>query len=598
MNLNLRRARFGSRRGFTLLEIVVVLTIMAFLAAMVLPSIGLINNAEKAKITQQRLEMVRTAILGPRPLFDDQGKPIIGGFVGDMGRLPMLYESVDGGFGVDKRWYYSAPYLSLTNDGSDNEDFVTPDQERTEFLNEGQPRELWTLHPRGLDPITSPEDDNYTALKAVYATSWHGQYMYAPTDPVAQDHRFLAESNLVYDNLIDEDREAFRRVQCEGKVSDGWGRAISFFIDIYDDAGTEKQDLYMISAGPDGQIFISDVAAGGYEEGIHDYELRLSDLRTDPSPDPNDDYIVNLDNVMLKIAYDDWFYVSTGGGQSGETQEDLQAYATALDTYIKDTGLAADLYYWNGSGWTVGNNINPAGATDHPQPRVLWTQTPNDTAGSMIASFNLGVGWRGQYIGTPAGSTVEEQLLKDTWGRALHFYYTGGDSRTGSLIISSAGPNGIYGDTDDISISMISVNSKMCSASNVIFNFIVNGARRETGGGTKYTTHMQMLPSLNLSAPSEYPDSATEFYNLNTNDPVFTNPQNWTVTGVLSTDTTTPAVVNCAPGTRWIMFWHDRNNSGTVGVWESIEVRRIVQVEVDTTGMTPTSFEITMPDPP
>jgi prepilin-type N-terminal cleavage/methylation domain-containing protein len=79
--------------GFTLLEVLLVLTILGFLAAMMYPALGLLNNRERERITQAKMEEIRRAIVGDPDRFDEAGRRIIGGYVGDMGEWPELWEA-------------------------------------------------------------------------------------------------------------------------------------------------------------------------------------------------------------------------------------------------------------------------------------------------------------------------------------------------------------------------------------------------------------------------------------------------------------------------------------------------------------------------
>ena len=79
--------------GFTLLEVLIVLFILGLLAAMVLPAMGVLDDRARRRITQERMDLIRRAILGPEDRFDAQGRPVIGGYVGDMRAWPDLWEA-------------------------------------------------------------------------------------------------------------------------------------------------------------------------------------------------------------------------------------------------------------------------------------------------------------------------------------------------------------------------------------------------------------------------------------------------------------------------------------------------------------------------
>ncbi|MEM7194798.1 MAG: prepilin-type N-terminal cleavage/methylation domain-containing protein [Pseudomonadota bacterium] len=82
-----------SSEGFTLLELVVVLLILASVAGVALSTLG--NNVEQQRFddTRRKIKTVKQAILG----FPDRtinGAPQISGFVADVGRLPKCLEEL------------------------------------------------------------------------------------------------------------------------------------------------------------------------------------------------------------------------------------------------------------------------------------------------------------------------------------------------------------------------------------------------------------------------------------------------------------------------------------------------------------------------
>lgn len=96
-----RRARheigpFRKQSGLTLLELTVTLLILAMLSTVALQSTGGLQDQARFEQTQNRLHMIREAILGdPRKTVN--GRAVVSGFVADMGRLPNdLRELLDG----------------------------------------------------------------------------------------------------------------------------------------------------------------------------------------------------------------------------------------------------------------------------------------------------------------------------------------------------------------------------------------------------------------------------------------------------------------------------------------------------------------------
>ncbi|MFW5752534.1 MAG: type II secretion system protein [Planctomycetota bacterium] len=210
------------RRGFTLLELIIVLTIMGFLAAMILPAVGRVSTAERIKLTQDRLEEIRTAIVGPRFVFDDAGNPVIGGYVGDVGALPELVRGrlSDGKGASNHSWDHS---------GFDNA-FVT-DSGSMQWVWDDWSTDDWTVdgvllnHPAGL--FENPGN-----------AEWRGPYCGPGKDPYRNDHSGYADT-VTSDA---DDRCAWALRITGNRLNDAWGRSLLFWRD--------GDDLWIISEGP------------------------------------------------------------------------------------------------------------------------------------------------------------------------------------------------------------------------------------------------------------------------------------------------------------------------------------------------------------
>lgn len=74
--------------GFTLLELVVVLAILAILTGMAVASFTAVEDQTRFDATTRLVEDVEISILGERSLRNANNQPLINGFVADMGRLP------------------------------------------------------------------------------------------------------------------------------------------------------------------------------------------------------------------------------------------------------------------------------------------------------------------------------------------------------------------------------------------------------------------------------------------------------------------------------------------------------------------------------
>jgi prepilin-type N-terminal cleavage/methylation domain-containing protein len=77
------------RRGFSLVELLVVLTILAVLTTIAVQSTSGVVEQQRFEATQKTLEQVRLAIIG-----DAQSTNAVTGFVADMGRLPLSLDEL------------------------------------------------------------------------------------------------------------------------------------------------------------------------------------------------------------------------------------------------------------------------------------------------------------------------------------------------------------------------------------------------------------------------------------------------------------------------------------------------------------------------
>jgi prepilin-type N-terminal cleavage/methylation domain-containing protein len=84
--------------GLTLLELLVVLTILVALSTVAITSTSGVADQARYEATQHTLENIRDAVIGPANLRDTDGSLLYTGFVADTGRLPKaVAEVVDGG---------------------------------------------------------------------------------------------------------------------------------------------------------------------------------------------------------------------------------------------------------------------------------------------------------------------------------------------------------------------------------------------------------------------------------------------------------------------------------------------------------------------
>ena len=83
----------SNERGFTLLEVLIVLFILGMIAVMAWPALGILDDRAREEITCESMEVIRRAIVGDPDRFDADGRRIIGGYVGDIEKWPDLWEA-------------------------------------------------------------------------------------------------------------------------------------------------------------------------------------------------------------------------------------------------------------------------------------------------------------------------------------------------------------------------------------------------------------------------------------------------------------------------------------------------------------------------
>ena len=110
------RRNFKNETGFTLVELMMVLLIIAVTTKIVTVSFVDIGYSARYEQTKERLESIRQAILGnPKQIIN--GQQAVSGFVADMGRLPVNLREL-----VDNSNPYSDCDLNSTNDADGDGD--------------------------------------------------------------------------------------------------------------------------------------------------------------------------------------------------------------------------------------------------------------------------------------------------------------------------------------------------------------------------------------------------------------------------------------------------------------------------------------------
>jgi prepilin-type N-terminal cleavage/methylation domain-containing protein len=496
--------KHDEKNGFTLLEVVIVLFILGILAAMAVPAMGVLDDRERERITRERMDRIRRAVLGPDDRFDDQGRPVIGGYVGDMRTWPDLWEAraeigpnmagnpwdnpaaLPAGLGqgpdylvdpdrvffrpfgrfVDEAWKWHRPYRRLYNDTTGNQDHIGG----LETENEGQPRGLWTRFPEDL-PFDLP---GHPAPGLDLGENWKGPYIAAPVDENLKDSLHLAESDADFHKLLPvprafydtdenkwysswedgdyspsagggeyfDEREAFRLLQNHGRLADAWNRSFRFFI-------TEDLDhpgetvFWIISQGPDGKgTYPTKGTCAGFSWSV------------DPSDTMgrayDEDDAWNRDNIVMKLYSRDWRAVFDAEDRDRieRTRKKLDRIHAALsgETPLgRNTGFSGDMCRWPRLfRWMGGHWACRDGggvAYTKGQPRELWTNRPDASdPASDPPASAWGIGWRQAYL-TPPHGVGPAELLRDAWNREILFFH---DAAADAVLILSRGPSGRF----------------------------------------------------------------------------------------------------------------------------------------------------------
>ncbi len=387
--------------GFTLLEIVVIIAILGFLAAMVMPFIGHLDKAQRTKMTRERLENIRVAVIGPPHTYDARGLRVIRGYAGDREVLPKLYTF---------NWHQTDGRWKVTASGGVYEEVYHGGDLAADPPFIGQPLGLW-------EEFTP--DGGATAW-----ANWKGPYLGYPKPVFAS-----------------RDREASPLRQTEGVLADAWGRALFFIKEQGDPGDPDSIYLLVVSAGPDGKVRLplAKTPAGPLVRGadaVYD--------KTAPG---------NIDNIMLEITPEEWYRANLGL-QEEQTRQILAHIRTALlgppdafdpsgrrivGGYIGDLGRWPALWGWDSAANPPGWVTPPPPGTAAPQSRGLWVWGGAGEGYSdhdPPATDPRGFRWRGPYLQKPWGTGADE-VLRDVWGMPLRFELQRNPSET--LTITSAG---------------------------------------------------------------------------------------------------------------------------------------------------------------
>jgi len=114
------RSSVGNCRGYSLIELVVVLVIIGVLATVAMKSLNAVNDTARIEETKRELDRIAFAITG-NPELVSGGVRTDYGFVGDCGRLPANLDALVSAPGGYSNW--DGPYITdeFSEDGSSSE---------------------------------------------------------------------------------------------------------------------------------------------------------------------------------------------------------------------------------------------------------------------------------------------------------------------------------------------------------------------------------------------------------------------------------------------------------------------------------------------
>jgi prepilin-type N-terminal cleavage/methylation domain-containing protein len=81
------RSKLNQRDGFTLIELVIVMVVLAIVAAVAIPRMGDVAENSKVTTTKEEMRRLKVAIVGD-PSLSAAGKLTNRGYAGDVGALP------------------------------------------------------------------------------------------------------------------------------------------------------------------------------------------------------------------------------------------------------------------------------------------------------------------------------------------------------------------------------------------------------------------------------------------------------------------------------------------------------------------------------
>lgn len=491
-------------KGFTLLEILLVLFIMSMLAAMVVPALGKMNDSERIKRTKKIIDEIETAVLGPKNIFDEKGARVIKGFVGDMKRWPELWEPTPEikenfeGTGWDdpphmspglgqysgddenglplykmscnkvffrpsgkfkgKKWKWQRPFRRLHNHRENHDHVGGPETE-----NEGQPRGLWTKYVEDYPYDKGPNE--YLDHKGfILSKNWKGPYLKRPCDNNNQDSLHYAENNYDYSEL---EPKWHSHSNCEtwedgcyfpsgGELGENFDEKENFRLLNTDEKLEDawgRALRFFITDDPDeeGETIFWIISEGPDYEGIYPTKGDYSSdngWTIDETDTMGNNYNPNLpenkDNIVRKLKSSCFkvFFEE----KKYEKKEQTKIIIEKIKQAVK-----GDSPCGSNTGFTSDMKRYPRLYNNDEEGSFGYKNSGNNeyNKGTPWDLFNkpgdipevkFGTGWRHNYLGLSLNH-FDNQYIFDAWGNKIICFH---DREHNSFMILSSGADGQY----------------------------------------------------------------------------------------------------------------------------------------------------------
>ncbi len=390
-----------------MIEMLLVLLILGYMASMVLPFSEHVSERSRIKETRKYLQRIRSAILGPQGATDAKGRPILGGYMGDTGHLPDIYVMY---WDTDFRRYGGWVWNGTVSDPMKK---MKDDRWRLPAA----PAGLWRKY---LYPVKDGTD--FKVSEDPVVPLWDGPYVSEPGDD--RDNQVFEYNE--YSGLKSGEKRLFESRETRNRPADAWGKAMAVYCTKN---GTDHpRNMYFVSRGPDGKWC--------EKEDIYPHNSTAKH---------------NGDNIVLSITERE--YDNILRGMESRTRDRIREVRRAIvgdsppGANYGFTGHACrwpNLYNWDGSDWKKDDGDTPPNEYLIGQPRELW-----DRADDAPATWgNPGMTpFFPRYLEPPVGNDEEKRLL-DAWGEAIHVFR---DSSNSSMLILSKGADRKFQFDDHVS---------------------------------------------------------------------------------------------------------------------------------------------------